>query len=656
MISLKVYCQNIMKKLSLYILTSTFILASCGGGGGGGGSSTPEPVASVSLSASDTDLFPGDTTTLTWSSTIATSCSASGSWTGAGGVSGSQIVTVNEGDNVYSLKCGNSRTASVTVVGIIMPSVSIEVIEDINALKEVVFTATITDPQNRFVSSDWSQTTTTGENFSYNYTDTSITFSPPQQCDYQTITPKLVITVDTANNNNGTTATSEDSTTSRIVPLIPEAPTSFAGAAKSQSADFTWNESTGACSYSYYYAYDNGGLTNDSNSFETTSIGEGGVVSIVNDRKVYFAVSATNVTGESSLSNEVEITATGPLSESTGQPNNTESNFSEIDYYGNVIGSYSGSLSTSAYCVKDNITGAIWGIEKPVDTSALHYTYGTYTYFDDTNVVNGVNDFGNKNTTGTSCSFADDSNSDLNCNTQDYLVSLNSGGANGEAFCGVTNWRLPTQDEVIQNFNLIDDGDYSRDEEIWTSTSINETAPARQVIYAAERYICGDECAERKSKSSEQYVRPISLADNEENEALNFTVQCIDWETAEDQIESEFEPTYTLEQLNDKASLISNQSGVDWVVPTLYELAMFSDLIKESPGKTFKVTSDSGGTYTTQTAVYRVMTATKSSGTTSSRNLNFKRMSDGVLQIVTSWESGRHQMCFKGPVGATITE
>ena len=30
-----------MKKLSLYILTSTFILASCGGGGGGGGDLAP---------------------------------------------------------------------------------------------------------------------------------------------------------------------------------------------------------------------------------------------------------------------------------------------------------------------------------------------------------------------------------------------------------------------------------------------------------------------------------------------------------------------------------------------------------------------------------------------------------------------------------------
>ena len=101
------------------------------------------------------------------------------------------------------------------------------------------------------------------------------------------------------------------------------------------------------------------------NSFETTSIGEGGVVSIVNDRKVYFAVSATNVTGESSLSNEVEITATGPLSESTGQPNNTESNFSEIDYYGNVIGCaliYSGNFEAKIEINPHNLVRVQMGI------------------------------------------------------------------------------------------------------------------------------------------------------------------------------------------------------------------------------------------------------------------------------------------------------
>ena len=151
-------------------------------------------------------------------------------------------------------------------------------------------------------------------------------------------------------------------------------------------------------------------------------------------------------------------------------------------------------------------------------------------------------------------------------------------------------------------------------------------------------------------------MRPISLTDNEENEALDFTVQCIDWETAEPQLSSEYEPTYSLEQLNDKASLISNQSGVDWVVPSLYELAMFSDLIKESPGVTFKVTTDGGGTYSSPTAEYRVMTSTKTSGTTSSRNLVLNRMTDGVLQTSGVWNTGEFQMCFKGPAGATITE
>ena len=649
----------VMKSQFSALLVSIFIISACGGGGGGGGggSSAPAaPVITATISASDTDLLPGEATTLSWSSTTGSSCTASGAWSGSGATSGTQTVTIEEGNNTFSITCGNSNTASVTVVGIIMPSVSIAAIEDINALQEVVFTATITDPQSRFISSDWSQTTATGETITYNSTDTTITLTPPQQCNYQTLSPKLVITVDTANNNNGSTSKSEGSTSSRIVPVIPEAPQNLTATAGSQSAEFTWSQSTGACSYTYYYAYDEGGLTKDSNALETSNAGEGGLVSIQNDSKFFVALSATNVTGESVLSNEVQVTATGPLSESTGQPNSTESNFSEIDYWGNVIGAYSGTLSNSAYCVKDNITGAIWGIEKPISTGDFHYTYGKYTYYDDTNVVNGVNDFGNKNTTGTSCSFADDSNSDLNCNTKDYLLHLNSGGDTGEAFCGVTNWRLPTQDEAIQNFNLIDDNDYDYDEEIWTSTGIAESAPARQLIYSTTYPRCGDECAERKSKSSEQYVRPISLTDNEENAALDFTIQCINWETAEDQLDSQYEPTYTLEQLNDKASLISNQSGVDWVVPTLYELALFKDLIFESPGVTFRVTSDGGGTYSTPTAEYRVMTSTKTSGTTISRNFVVNRMNDGVLQTRGVWESGAFQMCFKGPVGETITE
>ena len=115
-----------MKKLSLYILTSTFILASCGGGGGGGGSSTPPapstPAPTVNFSASSSEVATGTTVTLTFSSSNATSCSASGSsdWTGDKGTSGSGDVKIVYGANTFSLSCtgsGGSSSKSVTVQG-----------------------------------------------------------------------------------------------------------------------------------------------------------------------------------------------------------------------------------------------------------------------------------------------------------------------------------------------------------------------------------------------------------------------------------------------------------------------------------------------------------------------------------------------------------
>lgn len=624
-----------MNRLSLYILTSTFILASCGGGGGGGGSSTPSaPTATVSLTASDTDLFPGDTTILTWSSTNATSCTASGDWSGNGDISGSQSVQISEGNNVFSLKCGDSSTVSVTVVGIISPTLSIEAFENINALEEVEYTVTINDPQNRYLSTDWSKTTTTGETVTYTYTNTTIKFSPPQQCNYQTISPTIVVTYDIANNNNGNTSSVEATTTSTIIPVIPDAPQNLTSVPGSQSAEFEWDASTGACSYSYYFAYDSGGLTKDSVKIDGPTVTEGSLVQIVNNRKAYFAVTATNVTGESELSNEINITTTSPSNEYTGMPNNQNANFSEIDYWGNVIGDYTNSLSTSAYCVKDNTTGMIWSIEKPTSTSAKHYSYGTYTYYDDTNVVNGINDFGVKNIDGTSCSFADDSNSNLNCNTQDYLLHLNDGLDEGEAYCGVEDWRIPTQDEAIQHFNLVDDGDYESDEILWTSSGMTQSAPANQIavdINFGYPYKVFSE----KSKSTLLNVRAVSSVDEVENESVGFTIECI-----------EHDGGYSMSEIIDEASLISNQSGVDWTVPTLYELAHFKEKINESPG--------------IEGQTYDVATTTPTIGTTNDTTFSLIRQSDGLLEVDSgtygNGDTASNQMCFKGPVGATIAE
>jgi hypothetical protein len=112
--------------LSKKLLPITFgilFIVSCGGGGGGGGGSTPTPPATpappVNLSAEPTSVVLESTSTLTWSSTNATSCSAS--WTTQTGTSGSEAVTITSvGDNTFSISCigeGGTRSASVTVEG-----------------------------------------------------------------------------------------------------------------------------------------------------------------------------------------------------------------------------------------------------------------------------------------------------------------------------------------------------------------------------------------------------------------------------------------------------------------------------------------------------------------------------------------------------------
>ena len=108
-----------MKKTS-YIIFSTLFIVSCGGGGGGGDSSTPTtPAPTVNLSAEPTSVLLGDTSTLTWSSTNASSCSAN--WTSATATSGSDTVTISTaGNNSFSITCsgaGGDRSASAIVEG-----------------------------------------------------------------------------------------------------------------------------------------------------------------------------------------------------------------------------------------------------------------------------------------------------------------------------------------------------------------------------------------------------------------------------------------------------------------------------------------------------------------------------------------------------------
>ena len=115
-----------MKENYGYLIILLTTLAACGGGGGGSSDPVTDPVASitVSLSASINEAEVGSLITLTWSSTNAQTCSATGDWSGSKAVSGNEEVNINkEGSNTFTLNCSasnaTSSSASVMVNGVI---------------------------------------------------------------------------------------------------------------------------------------------------------------------------------------------------------------------------------------------------------------------------------------------------------------------------------------------------------------------------------------------------------------------------------------------------------------------------------------------------------------------------------------------------------
>ena len=114
----------------------TVLLAGCGGGGGGygagGGSSSPKPSVIFSSPAQAATIHFGQAVTLTWTSTYATSCSASTSSDMGGAFSGSQpgsgsvtVVPGGAGNVTYTLTCtgmGGMASASAPPVKV-LPSI-----------------------------------------------------------------------------------------------------------------------------------------------------------------------------------------------------------------------------------------------------------------------------------------------------------------------------------------------------------------------------------------------------------------------------------------------------------------------------------------------------------------------------------------------------
>ena len=89
-----------------------------GSGGSSGGGSSGSNAPTVNFSASKTKVRDNESVTLNWSATGATSCTASGAWSGGQSTSGSRQVTADLSNRSYSLTCSNSSGSTLSIVSL----------------------------------------------------------------------------------------------------------------------------------------------------------------------------------------------------------------------------------------------------------------------------------------------------------------------------------------------------------------------------------------------------------------------------------------------------------------------------------------------------------------------------------------------------------
>lgn len=116
------------------------LLGACGSGGGGGSTSGPivrdpptpvppppgggnpppgpAPAPQVSLAAQDTIVNQGGSTTLNWTSSNASGCSASGGWSGSRPAQGSATVGPISQQTTYTLNCSGTGGSAMAMLSV----------------------------------------------------------------------------------------------------------------------------------------------------------------------------------------------------------------------------------------------------------------------------------------------------------------------------------------------------------------------------------------------------------------------------------------------------------------------------------------------------------------------------------------------------------
>ncbi|MBI2056347.1 MAG: hypothetical protein HYT37_03115 [Candidatus Sungbacteria bacterium] len=145
-----------------------------------------QDLPTVSITASPTSVSQGQSTVLTWTSSNATSCSASFSWWGTKPLSGSEVVVpVNvSGSNIYRIMCSNSfgsRSDEINVDVYQAQNLSVSLTASqtsVNAGNPVTLYWSSTNANSCFATNGWSGTKTfSGNEIVYPQTTTTYTIT-----------------------------------------------------------------------------------------------------------------------------------------------------------------------------------------------------------------------------------------------------------------------------------------------------------------------------------------------------------------------------------------------------------------------------------------------------------------------------------------------
>ena len=190
--------MNMHHKNNKLLFLLTLLVTACGGGGGGGGGSNtppPSPAPTISFSASPVSVLLNSTSTFSWSSTNATSCTASGStqWSGSKAISGTEDVLITiSGNTTFTLSCsgaGGSRNASVTIEGFRQT--------DGVVVDGYISGADVFIDENENFIADGEENSTTSDNdgkFTIKYANGSLVSIGGTDLDSQTLLDNLLIT------------------------------------------------------------------------------------------------------------------------------------------------------------------------------------------------------------------------------------------------------------------------------------------------------------------------------------------------------------------------------------------------------------------------------------------------------------------------------